>query len=132
MKTSICTFLTFQDHKAEEAMYFYVDLFDNSKVIDVQRYGTDGPGKEGTIISAIFELNGTRFMCSDSFIQHDWNFTTAVSNWVECETEEEFNGLYNALMENGDVKMPIDNYGFSQQFTFVEDKFGVSWQLNLE
>ncbi|AWW29400.1 VOC family protein [Echinicola strongylocentroti] len=131
MKKQITTFLTFQDNRAEEAMDFYVDLFDNSRVIDVQRYGKDGPGREGTIVKAIFELNGALFMCSDSFIKHDWNFTPAVSNWVECETEEELKHVFRHLSENGDVKMPLDNYGFSRRFAFVEDRFGVSWQLNL-
>lgn len=132
MKQQITTFLTFQKNNAEEAMNFYVDLFDNSKVIDIQRYDKNGQGKEGTVVKAIFELNGTRFVCSDSFIQHDWDFTPAVSSWVECGSKEELERLYKALAEKGDIKMPKDNYGFSQQFAFVEDRFGVSWQLNLE
>lgn len=132
MKKQITTFLTFQENNAEEAMKFYVELFDNSKIIDIQRYGKDGPGKEGTIMRAIFELNAKQFICSDSFIQHDWTFTPAVSNWVECETEKEIENLFEKLSENGEVKMPLDNYGFSQKFGFIEDKFGVSWQLNLE
>lgn len=131
MKQQITTFLTFQDNNAEEAMIFYVELFNNSKVIDVQRYGKDGPGKEGTVVKAIFELNGTPFVCSDSFIQHEWDFTPAVSNWVECDSSEEIEYLFTKLSENGDVKMPLDNYGFSRHFAFVEDRFGVSWQLNL-
>lgn len=132
MEKQITTFLTFQENNAEEAMNFYIDLFDNSKVIEVQRYDKDGPGKEGTIIKAIFELNGKQFICSDSFIQHEWNFTPAISNWVECETVKGIEYLFEKLSENGDVKMPLDNYGFSKQFAFVEDRFGVSWQLNLE
>lgn len=80
MKQQIATFLTFQNNNAEEAMNFYIDLFDNSKVIEIQRYGKDGPGKEGTVLRALFELNGKQFICSDSFIQHEWTFTPAVSN----------------------------------------------------
>lgn len=132
MKQQITTFLTFQKNNAEEAMRFYVELFDNSKVIDIERYDEEGPGKEGTIIRALFELNGNSFMCSDSFVQHEWDFTPAVSIWVECETEQEIEHLYEKLSEGGDVKMPLDDYGFSQFFGFVEDRFGVSWQLNLE
>lgn len=132
MKQQITTFLTFQKNNAEEAMRFYVELFDNSKVIDIEHYDEEGPGKEGTIIRALFELNGNLFMCSDSFVQHEWDFTPAVSNWVECETEQEIEHLFEKLSERGDVKMPLDNYGFSQCFGFVEDRFGVSWQLNLE
>ena len=132
MNKQITTFLTFQANNAEQAMNFYVDLFDNSKITDIQRYGKDGPAKEGTIMRATFELNGKQFICSDSYRTHDWNFTPAVSNWVECESEKEIENLFKKLSENGDIKMPLDNYGFSQKFGFTEDKFGVSWQLNLE
>lgn len=75
MKNQITTFLTFQENNAEEAMNLYVDLFDNSKIISIQRYGKDGPGKEGSVMKAEFELNGKHFICSDSFIKHQWNFT---------------------------------------------------------
>lgn len=132
MKKQITSFLTFQKNNAEEAMNFYIDLFDNSKVIEIQRYDKNGPGKKGTIIKAIFELNGKQFICSDSFIQHEWDFTPAISNWVECETTKDIEYLFEKLSENGEIKMPLDNYGFSKQFAFVEDRFGVSWQLNLE
>ena len=84
MKQQITSFLTFQENNAEEAMNFYVDLFDSSKVIDIHRYGKDGPGKEGSVMKAEFELNGKQFICSDSFIKHKWTFTPAISNWVEC------------------------------------------------
>ncbi|MDL5514900.1 VOC family protein [Arenibacter sp. M-2] len=132
MKQQITTFLTFQENNAEEAMNFYVDLFDNSKVIDVQRYGKGGPGKEGSVMMAQFQLNGKRFLCSDSFVKHDWNFTPAISNFVECKNEEELEKFYLKLSENGFVMMPMDNYGFSKKFTWVADKFGISWQLNIQ
>lgn len=71
MKQQITTFLTFQKNNAEKAMNFYIELFDSSKVIEIQRYDKNAPGKEGTVVKAVFELDGTRFVCSDSFIQHD-------------------------------------------------------------
>jgi len=80
---------------------------------------------------ATFNLNGNQFMCSDSPPIHNWGFTPAVSNYVECKDENELERLFTKLSENGKVMMPLDNYGFSQQFGFVEDQFGVSWQLNL-
>lgn len=126
----IATFLTFQNSDAEEAMNFYVSLFENSRVIDVQRYGNEGPAKEGTIMKATFELNGSSFICSDSYIKHEWNFTPGVSIWVDCQSEEELDSVFAQLSENGNVFMPLNNYGFSQKFGFVEDRFGVSWQLN--
>lgn len=111
-------------------MNFYVGLFDNSEVVSVQRYGSGGPAKEDSIMVARFRLNGRDFMCSDSYVQHAWNFTPGVSMFVECRSSEELEQLFQALSENGQVMMPIDNYGFSEQFAFVEDRFGVSWQLN--
>ncbi|GAB5527053.1 MAG: hypothetical protein Roseis2KO_49250 [Roseivirga sp.] len=127
----IATFLTFQDNNAEEAMNFYVSLFKNSRIIDVQRYGEGGPAKAGTILMAKFELNGSAFACSDSYTKHLWNFTPGVSIWVECKSDDEIENLLAKLSENGKLFMPLDNYGFSQKFAFVEDRFGVSWQLNL-
>lgn len=131
-KEQIATFLTFQDNNAEEAMNFYIGLFENSKIIDVQRYEKGAPPKEGTIMVATFELNGSKFACSDSYIKHEWTFTPGVSNWVECKTESEIKNLFTELSENGKIMMPIDNYGWSSKFAFVEDRFGVSWQLNLK
>lgn len=128
----IATFLTFQDNNAEEAMNFYVGLFENSKIIDIQRYGKDGPAKEGTILMATFELNGSKFACTDSYIKHEWTFTPGVSNFVECQTDEEIQSLFTKLSENGKALMPLGNYGWSTKFAFVEDQFGVSWQLNLK
>ncbi|MEM7185626.1 MAG: VOC family protein [Bacteroidota bacterium] len=125
------TFLTFQNSDAEEAMNFYVALFENSKVTSVQRYGKEGPAKEGTILYATFELNGIPFACCDSYIKHEWDFTPGVSIFVDCNSEEEITTLFEKLSENGSVLMPLGNYGWSKKFGFVEDRFGVSWQLNL-
>lgn len=132
MKQQITTFFTFQKNNAEQAMNFYVELFDNSKIINVQRWGKDGPVEEGKIMRATFKLNGDLFMCSDSPPVHDWDFTPAVSNYIECENERGLINLFEKLSKNGKIMMPLDNYGFSQKFGFVEDRFGVSWQLNLQ
>jgi predicted 3-demethylubiquinone-9 3-methyltransferase (glyoxalase superfamily) len=128
----IITFLTFQKEDAEQAMNLYISLFDNSRIINIQRWGKEGPGKEGTIMQATFELSGQKFMCSDSPPVHNWDFTPAVSNFVECKNEEELERLFAKLSEGGAVAMPLDNYGFSQKFGWVVDRFGVSWQLNLQ
>lgn len=93
--------------------------------------GKDEPGKEGTIKHATFIINGKQFMCSDSPAIHDWGFTPAVSNFVECIDENQLEQLFTKLSEGGQIMMPLGNYGFSQKFGFVEDKFGISWQLNL-
>ena len=132
MKQELYTFLTFQKNDAEEAMNFYISLFENSRIITLNRWGKEGPGTEGAIMHATFELNGKKFMCSDSPPVHNWDFTPAVSIYVECKNEEELERLYAKLSENGQVAMPLDNYGFSRKFGWVIDRFGVSWQLNLQ
>jgi predicted 3-demethylubiquinone-9 3-methyltransferase (glyoxalase superfamily) len=131
MGQRIITSLTFQKNDAEQAMNFYVSLFDNSKILNVERWGKDGQGKEGTIMQATFELNGQKFMFSDSPPVHNWDFTPAIAIYVECKNEEELERLFTKLSENGKVAMPLNNYGFSQKFGWVIDKFGVSWELNL-
>ncbi|WP_299136758.1 VOC family protein [uncultured Tenacibaculum sp.] len=132
MKNQMIRSLTFQDGNAENAMNFYLNIFDNSKIINVNRWGKDAPTDEEKIMQATFELDGNLFMCSDSPPIHDWNFTPAVANYIECESESELEMLFTKLSENGKVMMPLNNYGFSQKFGFIEDQFGVSWQLNLK
>ncbi len=131
-KNQISTFLTFQDNNAEKAMNLYVEIFDNSKVLNLQRWGKEGPGEEGKIMHATFDLNGKQFMCSDSPPIHNWDFSPAISNFVECKNENELERLFSKLAENGHVTMPLNNYGFSQKFGWVIDQFGISWQLNLK
>jgi len=70
-------------------------------------------------------------MAFDSPAPHNFTFTPAISLFVTCETEEELGRLYAALLEDGEVAMPLGEYGFSRRFGWVVDRFGVSWQLNL-
>ena len=128
MATNIRTHLTF-DGTAEAAMNFYVDLFPRSEVIKVFHY--DEGESKGKIQQAFFTLEGREFICIDTPIKHDWGFTPAVSIFVDCESEEELERLYSALAADGKILMPLDNWGFSQRFGWVSDRFGVSWQLNL-
>jgi len=132
MKKEIIPFLTFQDNNAEKAMNFYIDIFDDSKVVQVQRWGKDMPVEEGKIMHATFELSGNLYKCSDSPPIHAWGFSPAISNFITCENESELENLFTKLSEDGKVMMPLNNYGFSTKFGWVEDQFGVSWQLNLE
>ncbi|QZE14992.1 VOC family protein [Halosquirtibacter laminarini] len=132
MRKQFITSLTFQDNNAEKAMNFYIALFDNSRIIHINRWGKEAPVEEGRIMKATFELNGNLFMCSDSPAHHNWDFSPAVSKYIECDDEKEIERLYSKLSENGEVPMPLDNYGFSTKFAWVIDQFGVSWQLNLQ
>ncbi len=130
MTTKITPFLMF-DGKAEEAMNFYVSLFPDSKVVSANHYGKDGPGQEGTIQLAVFEVAGQRVMCIDSPAKHAFTFTPSVSLFVDCIAETQIDHLCSKLSENRTTMMPLGNYGFSKKFAWLQDRFGVSWQLNL-
>ncbi|PHB45564.1 VOC family protein [Bacillus toyonensis] len=126
----ITTFLMFEG-KAEEAMNFYTSLFDQSEIVSISRYDENGPGKEGTVIHATFTLNGQEFMCIDSYVNHNFTFTPAMSLYVTCETVEEIETVFHKLAQDGAILMPLGAYPFSKKFGWLNDKYGVSWQLTL-
>jgi len=130
MPRSITTFLMFEG-RAEEAMRFYMSLFPNSEIVQMRKYGAEGPGPEGSIMHAIFTLSGQPVMVSDSFVKHAFTFTPSTSLFVQCEDAAEFERLFAALSEGGMALMPPNNYGFSTRFGWCNDRFGVSWQVNL-
>ncbi|MDY7230397.1 VOC family protein [Hyalangium rubrum] len=130
MKTQVRPFLMFEG-KAEEAMKFYVSLIPGSEIIDIARYGPGGPGAEGSVFKASFSVAGQTVLCIDSPAKHAFTFTPAFSFFVDCASEEEIDRLSAALSEGGSTLMPMGNYGFSRKFTWVNDRYGVSWQLNL-
>jgi predicted 3-demethylubiquinone-9 3-methyltransferase (glyoxalase superfamily) len=119
------------DGKAEEAMNFYVSLFPRSEIIDIVRYGPGEAGPEGSVMKATFSVAGQQVMCIDSITKHEFTFTPAFSLFVECESEAEIRRLSTALSEGGLELMPLGAYGFSRQFAWVNDRYGVSWQLYL-
>jgi predicted 3-demethylubiquinone-9 3-methyltransferase (glyoxalase superfamily) len=130
-KQQVTTFLMF-DGKAEEAMNYYISIFDQAEILGIQRYGSNEAGAEGTVLHASFSLYGQVFMCIDSNIKHDFTFTPAMSLYVACATEEEIGRLFEKLSQGGQVLMPLAAYPFSDKFGWLSDKYGVSWQLNLE
>lgn len=130
MAAKVTTHLMFEG-AAEEAMNFYVSLFQGSEIIDIERYGPDEPGIEGSIKIATFTLVGRDFICIDSPIKHDFSFTPSISIFIDCDNETELEEVFGRLSAGGAVLMPLDNYGFSKKFAWVNDRFGVSWQLNL-
>jgi predicted 3-demethylubiquinone-9 3-methyltransferase (glyoxalase superfamily) len=112
----ITPFLWF-DGKAEEAMNFYISIFKNSKVGRVTRYGEGGPGPKGTVMSATFQLEGQEFMALNGGPQ--FRFTPAISFFVNCETQQEVDELWEKLSEGGKK----DRCGW------LKDKYGLSWQI---
>ena len=130
MARSVRTFLMFEG-RAEEAMNFYVSLFEGAAITQLERFGPGQGGPEGTVLRSTLSLPGQEVMCFDSPAHHEFGFTPAISLFVECDSEDELERLYSGLLDGGHALMPLDNYGFSRRFGWVNDRFGVSWQLNL-
>ena len=115
-KQKITPFLWF-DGKAEEAMNFYVSIFKNSKVVQLTRYGDAGPGPKGTVMSAIFQLEGQEFYALNGGPQ--FKFSPAISMFVNCETQQEVDELWEKLSAGGKTN----------RCGWLDDKFGLTWQI---
>ncbi len=112
----ITTFLTFDD-RAEEAVDFYTSIFENSRVVSTTRYGAAGPGVEGSLMTASFELDGQRFHALNG--GPSFAFSEGISLFVSCETQEEVDHYWERLSEGGEPG-PCG---------WLKDRFGVSWQV---
>ena len=129
--TTARPFLMFQGGTAQAALELYFATFPDSRMVRVARYAEGEAGPAGTIKVAVFTLCGREFMCSDSPIKHGFTFTPASSTFVDFDSRAELTRVFGILSQGGQVLMPLGNYGFSEQFAWVNDRFGVSWQLNL-
>ncbi|MGH3058736.1 MAG: VOC family protein [Gaiellaceae bacterium] len=116
MQKKITTFLTFDD-QAEEAMELYTSVFENSRILSTTRYGAEGPGPEGSLMTGTFELAGDEFMALNG--GPSFSFAQGISLLVDCETQEEVDELWEKLSEGGE-KGPCG---------WLTDRFGVSWQI---
>jgi predicted 3-demethylubiquinone-9 3-methyltransferase (glyoxalase superfamily) len=130
MVASVTPFLMFTG-RAEEAMRFYVELFPDSRIDEIIRYGPEEAGREGSVMTARFRIGAQSVLCIDSPPVHAFDFTPSFSFFIDCESEAQISALYAALREDGEELMPLGTYGFSQEYGWVKDRFGVSWQLNL-
>ncbi len=130
MPQQVTPFLMFTGD-AEQAMELYTSLFDDARVLALSRWGADGQGAEGTVQQATFSIAGQVFRCFDSPPVHAFGFTPSLSLFVDVASEDELDRLFAGLSDGGEVLMPLDAYGFSRRFGWVNDRFGVSWQLSL-
>lgn len=117
----VSPFLTFEG-RAEEAVELYTSLFPDSEVLDLERSETGG-------VLARFRVYGQELMAFDSPIPHAHTFTPSLSLFVECASEAEVDAAFARLSEGGQVLMPLGEYPFARRFTWLNDRFGVSWQL---
>lgn len=126
----VTPFLMFQGD-AEAAIDFYRGLFPEFEVVELTRWGAEGPGKEGSIYQASLSIAGQMVRCFDSPPVHDFGFTPSFSFFIDCDDEAQIEALWAALSDGGKALMGIGDHGFSRRFGWVQDRFGISWQLNL-
>lgn len=131
MAPTVTPFLMFEG-AAGDALELYASAFDDAEVVDVQRFGDEGPGKPGTIEAAFLRVGEQRIRLFDSPVEHAFGFTPAVSLFVELDTAEEVDAAFAKLSAGGQVLMGLDTYPFSARFAWISDRFGVSWQLTLK
>ncbi len=116
----ITPFLWFDD-QAEEAMKFYVSIFENSKAGRITRYGEQGAGvsgrPKGTVMTATFEIEGQEFVALNGGPL--FKFTEAISFVVNCETQKEIDEMWEKLSEGGE----------KGRCGWLKDKYGLSWQI---
>lgn len=105
------------DHQAEEAANFFVSIFDNSKILNISRYGEAGPGPAGSVLTVSFELDGQQFTALNG--GPAFQFTEAISFFVDCKSQEEVDELWEKLTEGGE----------EQPCGWLKDKYGLSWQI---
>jgi predicted 3-demethylubiquinone-9 3-methyltransferase (glyoxalase superfamily) len=127
--TTVTPFLMFQGD-AEAAMRLYVSLFSDGALLVLEPY-PDGEEPAGKVKHGAFRVGGQTIRCIDRPPVHDFTFTPATSLFVDCTAEAEIDRLATALGQGGQFHMPLADYGFSREFAWLSDRFGVSWQLNL-
>ena len=130
MPQNVFTMLMFSG-QAEEAVRYYVDVIPQTELLEIKYFGPEQPGSEGKVQGARLRLGGHEIRAFDSPVKHDFGFTPAVSLFIDCEDEQEFERCFNGLSAGGLTMMPPGNYGFSRKFGWCNDRFGVSWQVNL-
>jgi predicted 3-demethylubiquinone-9 3-methyltransferase (glyoxalase superfamily) len=105
------------DTQGEEAANFYITVFENSRILDVARYGVAGPGPDGAVMTVTFELDGQKLVALNG--GPHFTFNEAISFQVSCETQDEVDYLWSKLSQGGE-EGPCG---------WLKDKYGVSWQI---
>lgn len=123
MITAAAPFLMFQG-KCEEALTFYAATIPGARIAALDRK------PDGTVAMARLSIAGLEIMANDSPPVHAFDFTPSTSTFLSVDTPEDVDALATALGEGGKALMPPDDYGFSRRFGWVQDRFGVSWQIN--
>ena len=129
-KISFC--LWFND-QAEEAVKFYTSIFKNSKIGATARYddaSAEVSGRpKGSVMTMEFEIEGNHFTALNG--GPIFTLTPAISFFVNRKTAKEVDELWGKLSEGGKVLMELGEYPYSKRYGWVQDQYGVSWQVML-
>jgi len=129
----ITPFLWF-DTQAEEAANFYASIFESSKIMNVSRYNESSAKATGMKVDSAFvvsfQLEGQNFTAMNAGPHFKLN--ESISLFAYCESDEKIEKIYKKLCENGKVLFPLDKYDWSPKYAWVVDKYGLSWQLDVE
>ena len=123
-------FLMFEGGAGAAAIALYRAALPDVEVLDTALW-QGAPGVPGHIKLARLRIAGTEVRISDTAIAHGFAFTPSLSLFVDFEDAEALQQAIALLGEGGAVLMPPADYGFSRRFCWLNDRFGVSWQLNL-
>ena len=119
------------DDQAEEAARFYTRTFGDGRVLATSHYpeSADNPsGKpRGSVLTVEFEVLGRRFTALNGGPQFAIN--PSISFFVFSDTIARTDALWAELGQSGKVLMPLDKYPWSERYGWVQDRFGVSWQV---
>lgn len=115
------------DKEAKEAAQFYISLFEKSNLLNTHIIKNPPPYGEAEVVS--FELAGQQFASISAGPYFTLNPSASLT--VSCSTSEEVNGLWQALSEGGTELMALGEYPFSKRYAWVQDRYGLSWQLML-
>lgn len=117
------------DNAAEEAMTLYASLLENSEVTQVIHMPDAMAEEPGKVQMVAAKLAGREVQAMNAGPHHP--FTPSISMFVGCETVEQVDALFNGLSDGGMALMPLDAYPFGERFGWVQDRYGLSWQISL-
>lgn len=120
------------DGRAKAAIEFYQQAVPGFILSSLQLYDKEDPQLEGLVQEAHIKIGTLEFKVIDSPVKHQFGITPAISLFLEIEESETLEKVYEALREKGQTFMELGTYGFSDLYAWVQDEFGLSWQLNLQ
>lgn len=126
----ITTFLMFNGN-AEEAMNLYVNTFEDAEILALVRYSESDNEPTGAVQHAIFRLKDQVFMAIDNMNGVDIEMNPAMSLYVTVDNPIEMERLFNKLKSGGAILMPKTEMPPFREFAWIQDKFGVNFQLAL-